>query len=296
MSAKIIESVPNFSAGLNYDTVTHIVNVFQNCKGIKVLDFSSDPDHNRMVVTVVGEPKIVSKVIIDAVGTAIREIDLNTHSGQHPRIGAADVIPFIPLQGMSIEEADIVAKQTGEKIASLYNLPVYLYEMSASEPHRQNLADVRRGGFEGLAKKMALPEWKPDFGPSIPHPTAGATVIGARKPLIAFNVNLNTENLDIARSIARSIRATNGGFACCKALGIKLKSKNVVQVSVNLTDYTQTTVYQIVETIKQEAFKYGISICGTELIGLIPIQALVDSAVASIDLKDFSNKKILDFW
>jgi len=291
---KIIESVPNFSEGRNKNKIERIADVFRNRTGVKLVDYSADVDHNRMVVTAIGQPDAVSKAIIDAVGTAIREIDLNNHFGQHPRIGAVDVIPFIPLKGMTMAEANLIATTTAKTISDKFQLPVYLYEYSASSPLRKNLADVRKGEFEGLKEKMKLPEWQPDYGTATPHPTAGATAVGARKPLIAFNVNLNTDRLDIACNIARKIRASNGGLPCCKALGMELKSKNIVQVSINLTDYTQTSLFQIVEAIKQEAAIYGVSTENCELIGLLPAQAIIDTAASYLDLENFSVNQILE--
>jgi len=291
---KIIECVPNFSEGRNSGKIERIVNAFRGKENIKLLDYSSDIDHNRMVVTAIGEPDAMKATVVEAVGIAIREIDLTKHEGQHPRIGAADVIPFIPIKGMNLEEADILAKETAKILAEKYALPIYLYEKSASAEHRQNLAAIRKGGFEGLIEKMKLPEWKPDFGPAERHPTAGASVVGARMPLIAFNVNLNTNRLEIADKIAKKIRFTGGGLRFCKAIGIELKSRNQVQVSMNLTDYTQTTIYQAVEMIRFEAQRYDITISGSELIGLLPLQAVADTAAYYLGLENFSMKQILE--
>jgi glutamate formiminotransferase len=294
MTDKIIECVPNFSEGRDREKIERIVNAFRGKTGVKLLDYSSDGDHNRMVVTAIGEPDAVCRAVVEATGIAIAEIDLNLHSGQHPRIGAADVIPFIPLRGMNLQEADTVAKNCAAMLAENYALPIFLYEYSASAEYRRNLAEIRKGGFEGLAEKMKLPEWKPDFGESKPHKTAGAAVVGARKPLIAFNVNLDTDNLEIAKAIARKIRFSNGGLPFCKALGMELKSQNKVQVSMNLTDYTQTSIYQVVEAIKRDAAKFGVSVAGSELIGLLPLQALTDVAVSYLGLSDFSETRILE--
>jgi glutamate formiminotransferase len=291
---KIIECVPNFSEGRDLEKIERIVNAFRSKENIKLLDYSNDKDHNRMVVTVIGEPEAMKAAIIEAVGTAVREIDLTRHEGQHPRIGAADVIPFIPLKGMSLEEADASAKDTARMLAEKYALPIYLYEQSASAEHRQNLAAIRKGEFEGLTRKMKHPEWKPDFGPDKRHPTAGASVIGARIPLIAFNVNLNTDKLEIADKIAKKVRFTGGGLRCCKAMGVELKGQNKVQVSMNLTDYTQTGIYQAVEMIRFEAQRYGVTISGSELIGLLPLQALVDTASYYLGMENFSMRQILE--
>jgi glutamate formiminotransferase len=291
---KIIECVPNFSEGRDLEKVERIVSAFRAKENIKLLDYSNDKDHNRMVVTVIGEPEAIRKAIIEAVGIAVKEIDLTKHKGQHPRMGAVDVIPFIPIKGISVEEADALAKETGKIIAEKYQLPVFLYEKSASADHRQNLATIRKGEFEGWIEKMKLPEWKPDFGPEQRHPTAGVVAVGTRMPLIAYNVNLNTNQLEIADKIATKVRFLGGGLRFCKAMGVELKEKNQVQVSMNLTDYTKTSIYQAVEMIRFEAHRYGVSIAGCELIGLVPLQAVIDTASYYLGLEDFSMKQILE--
>ena len=291
---KIIECVPNFSEGCDLEKIERIVNAFRAKENVKLLDYSSDKDHNRMVVTVIGEPEAIKNCVVEAVGVAIELIDLTKHKGQHPRLGAADVIPFIPIKGMTIEDADALAKEVGKTLAEKYRLPIYFYEKSASATHRQNLAAIRKGEFEGLAEKMKLPEWKPDLGPDKPHSTAGASVVGARTPLIAFNVNLNTTRFEVADKIAKKIRFIGGGLRFCKAMGVDLKEQGMMQVSMNLTDYTQTTIYQAVETIRFEAQRYGVSIAGCELIGLVPLQAVVDTASYYLGLEGFSTKQILE--
>ena len=293
---KIIECVPNFSEGRDLEKVERIVNVFRAKQDIKLLDYSNDKNHNRMVVTAIGTPETMKKTIIEAVGVAIKEIDLTQHTGQHPRMGAADVIPFIPIKGISLEEADIFAKEVGKSLAEKYQLPIYLYEKSASAAHRQNLANVRKGEFEGLTEKMKSQEWKSDFGPEERHPTAGAAIVGARMPLIAFNVNLQTTDLEIADKIAKKIRFIGGGLRFCKAIAIDLKDQNKVQVSMNLTDYTKTSIYQVVEMIRFEAQRYGVSIAGSELIGLLPLEAVVDTASYYLGLENFSTKQILETY
>ena len=291
---KIIECVPNFSEGRDLEKIDRIVDVFRAKENVKLLDYSNDKDHNRMVVTIIGEPEAIKNSIVEAVGIAVELIDLTKHKGQHPRLGAADVIPFIPIKGMTIEEADVSAKETGKTLAEKYHIPIYFYEKSASAEYRQNLASIRKGEFEGLFEKMKLPEWKPDAGPEKPHPTAGASVVGARKPLIAFNVNLNTTRFEVADKIAKKIRFIGGGLRFCKAMGVDLKEQGLMQVSMNLTDYTQTSIYQAVEMIRFEAQRYGVSIAGCELIGLLPLQALVDTASHYLGLEGFSAKQILE--
>ena len=291
---RIVECVPNFSEGRDLEKVEKIVGVFRAKENVKLLDYSADKDHNRMVVTVVGEPEAIKNCVIEAVGVAVEIIDLTRHEGQHPRLGAADVIPFIPIKGMTLDEADALAKEVGKTLAEKYRLPVYFYEKSASADYRQNLAAIRKGEFEGLVEKMRQPEWKPDSGPEERHPTAGATVVGARMPLIAFNVNLHTTNFEIADKIAKKIRFIGGGLRFCKAMGVDLKEQGMMQVSMNLTDYTKTAVYQAVEMIRFEAARYGVSIVGCELVGLVPLQAVVDTASYYLGLEGFSAKQILE--
>ncbi|MDR2086347.1 MAG: glutamate formimidoyltransferase [Dysgonamonadaceae bacterium] len=290
----IIECVPNFSEGRDLEKVERIVDAFRAKENIKLLDYSNDKDHNRMVVTAIGEPEAMKAAVIEAVGIAVKEIDLTRHEGQHPRMGAVDVIPFIPVRGLNVQEADALAKAVGQSIADVYALPVFLYEQSASAEHRRNLAAVRKGEFEGLTEKMKLPEWKPDFGPAERHPTAGAVAVGARMPLIAFNVNLNTTKWEIADKIAKKVRFLGGGLRFCKAMGVELKEQQMVQVSMNLTDYTKTSIYQAVEMIRFEARRYGVSVAGCELIGLVPLQAVIDTASYYLGLEDFSMKQILE--
>ena len=291
---KIIECVPNFSEGRDLDKVDKIANAFRAKEGVKLLDYSTDKDHNRMVVTVVGEPEAVKKVVIEAIGIAVEIIDLNHHKGQHPRMGAVDVVPFIPIRNVSMEEAITLSKEVAKEVANKYNLPMFLYEKAASAPYRENLATIRKGEFEGLKEKMALPEWKPDFGPDQPHPTAGATVIGARMPLVAYNVNLNTDKLEIADAIAKKVRFLGGGLRFCKAMGVELNERGIVQVSMNLTDYTKTAIYRAHELVRIEANRYGVSIVGAEIIGLVPMDALIDTATYYLGLENFSTKQVLE--
>lgn len=291
---KIVECVPNFSEGRDLEKVEKIANAFRAKEGVKLLDYSTDKDHNRMVVTVVGEPESLKKAVIEAIGIAVEIIDLNHHKGQHPRMGAVDVVPFIPIRNVSMEEAINLSKDVGREVADKYNLPVYLYEKAASAPHRENLAAIRKGEFEGLIDKMQLPEWKPDFGHAQPHPTAGATVIGARMPLVAYNVNLNTDKLEIADAIAKKVRFLGGGLRFCKAMGVELTDRGIVQVSMNLTDYTKTAIYRAHELVRIEANRYGVSIVGAEIIGLVPMDALIDTAAYYLGLEGFSTKQVLE--
>lgn len=291
---KIVECVPNFSEGRDLEKVEKIVEAFRAKEGVKLLDYSTDKDHNRCVVTVVGEPEALKEAVIAAIGKAVELIDMTKHEGQHPRMGAVDVIPFIPIRNVTIEEADKLAKDVARESAQKYNLPFFLYEKSASAPHRENLATVRKGQFEGMAEKMKDPMWKPDFGPDTIHPTAGVTAIGARMPLVAFNVNLDTNNLEIANKIARQVRHLSGGFRFVKAMGVELEERNIVQVSMNLTDYTKTAIYRVLETIRMEARRYGVNVVGTEVIGLVPMQALIDCADYYLQIENFSMDQVLE--
>lgn len=291
---QIIECVPNFSEGRDQQKIEKIVDNFRGRKGVKLLDYSADEDHNRCVVTVVGERDALRDAVIAAVGTAVEIIDLTTHSGQHPRMGAVDVIPFIPIKGVTMEECIDLSKEVGRTVAQLYSLPVFLYEKSAYAPHRENLAAIRKGEFEGMEEKIQLPEWAPDYGPKHRHPTAGTVAIGARMPLVAFNINLNTPRLDIATAISKKIRHINGGYRFVKALGVDLADRGIVQVSINMTDFTRTSLYRVFETVRFEARRWGVTIAGSEIIGLVPMQALVDTAEYYLGLEDFSIDQVLE--
>ncbi len=291
---KIMECVPNFSEGRDLEKIEKIIDKFRAKNGVKLLDYSNDTDHNRLVVTVVGEPEALKDALLEAIGQAVALIDLTKHTGQHPRMGAVDVVPFIPIRGCTMEEAVALSKEVAEKVASLYNLPVFLYEKSASAPHRENLAAIRKGEFEGMAEKIKLPEWKPDFGPAERHPTAGTVAIGARMPLVAYNVNLGTDNLAVADSIAKKIRFIGGGLRFCKAMGVELKERGIVQVSINMTDYTRTALYRAFELVRIEARRYGVPVVGSEIVGLVPMEALIDTASYYLGLEDFSLNQILE--
>lgn len=292
--SKIMECVPNFSEGRDRAKIEKIVDPFRAKAGVKLLDYSNDEDHNRLVVTVVGEPETLKSALLEAIGRAVELIDLTKHNGQHPRMGAVDVIPFIPLKGCTMEEAVALSKEVAEEVAAWYNLPVFLYEKSASAPHRENLAAIRKGEFEGMADKIKQSEWRPDFGPAERHPTAGAVAIGARMSLIAYNVNLGTSNLEIADSIARKIRFIGGGLRYCKAMGVELKERGIVQVSINMTDYTRTALYRAFELVRIEARRYGVTVVGSEIIGLVPMEALIDTASYYLGLEGFSMEQVLE--
>ena len=291
---KIMECVPNFSEGRDLHKIDKIVAPFRGKQGVKLLDYSNDEDHNRLVVTVVGEPEPLRDAVLEAIGVAVELIDLNHHQGQHPRMGAVDVVPFIPIRNVTMEEAVALSKEVGKEVAKRYNLPVFLYEKSASAPHRENLAAVRKGEFEGMAEKIKQPEWHPDFGLAERHPTAGTVAIGARMPLVAYNINLNTPSLEIAHDIAKKIRFIGGGLRYCKAMGVELKDRGITQVSINMTDYTRTALYRAFELVRVEARRYGVSIVGSEIIGLVPMEALIDTASYYLGLENFSMEQVLE--
>jgi glutamate formiminotransferase len=291
---KIVECVPNFSEGKDLDKIEKIVECFRGKDGVKLLDYSNDVSHNRCVVTVVGEPKALKTAIVASVEKAVELIDLNLHQGQHPRMGAVDVIPFIPVKNITIEETDKLAKETAEEIWKKIGIPVYLYEKSASSPYRENLSNIRKGQFEGMQEKMKDEIWKPDYGLDMPHKTAGVVAVGARMPLIAYNIKLDTNNLEIADKISKQIRYLSGGFRYCKAIGVKLEERNIVEVSINLTDYSKTSIYRVFETVKMECKKYGVNVIGSEIIGLVSLQAMVDTVEYYLGLENFNIDQVLE--
>lgn len=291
---KIVQCVPNFSEGRDVKKIDRIVEPFRGKKGVKLLNYSSDEDHNRTVVTLVGEPDPLKEAVIEAMGIATKEIDMTKHEGQHPRMGATDVVPFIPIKNVTMDEAIELSKEVAKAVNEKYDLPIFLYEKSASAPHRQNLAKVRKGQFEGMEEKVKEEDWEPDFGGKKIHPTAGVTAVGARMPLVAFNVNLDTDNIDFANQIAKNVRHLSGGFRYCKGIGIELKDRGIVQVSMNMTDFTKTALYRVFELIKIEAKRYGVNVVGSEIIGLLPMEALIDTAVYYLGVEDFSMDQILE--
>lgn len=291
---KIVECVPNFSEGRDADKIEKIIGAFKGVDGVKFLDYHKDADHNRLVVTAVGEPQPLMNAVIAAVGVAIEMIDMRTQRGQHPRMGAVDVIPFIPLKNVAMEEAVALSKETAKAIWEKYGLPVFLYEASAANRKRMNLAEIRKGQFEGMAEKIKTLEWMPDFGGAQIHPTAGVVAIGARKPLIAFNINLDTDNIETAKAIARSVRHISGGLRYCKAIGIELKERGITQVSTNMTDFTKTPLYRVVELVRIEAKRYGVNVVGSEIVGLVPIEALVGVASYYMGLENFTKEQVLE--
>lgn len=291
---KTAEIVPNFSEGRDERTIAELVRTAQGVSGAALLDATSDVDHNRSVLTIAGTPDALEEAAFRLIKRASESIDMTRHKGAHPRMGAADVVPFVPLRGTTADECILASRRVAERVWEELRIPVYLYGDSASREERADLAKVRRGEFEGLSKKISTPGWEPDFGDA-PHPTAGAVAVGARRPLVAFNVELDTSDVEIARSIARAIRGSNGGYKACKALGIMLTSKGRAQVSINLVDTETTPIYRVYEAIRFEAARWGVSITGSELIGLAQSRALVECAEYYLRLHGFdSSRQVLE--
>jgi glutamate formiminotransferase len=291
---KIVECVVNYSEGRDMDKIEKIVDPYRKAENVKLLNYEADKDYNRVVVTIMGEPEAVKNSVVESVGVATELIDMTKHEGQHSRMGATDVVPFIPIKNMSMAEAVELAKETAKAINEAHNIPVFLYEKAASTPARENLAKVRKGQFEGMAEKLQDPQWHPDFGKNEIHPTAGVTAVGARMPLVAYNIDLDTQNVEIANKIARSIRHSGGGFRYIKAGGVEIKERGITQVTMNITDYTKTSVYRVFETVKMEAKRYGVNVLGSEVVGLVPMEALIDSAAYYLGLYGFSMDKVIE--
>ncbi|MCI7145415.1 MAG: glutamate formimidoyltransferase [Clostridiales bacterium] len=285
--AKIIESVPNISEGRNREVIEACVDQIRNTPGCTLLDYSSDETHNRSVITYMGSPEACEEASVKLAKKAVELIDLTKHEGGHPRMGCVDVMPFIPIKDATTEDCDELAKKVGARIAEEADLPVFLYEDSASAPHRKNLAKIRKGQFEGMAEKVKEDKWIPDFGGQRIHPTGGVVAVGARPPLIAFNINLGTDDEGIAKKIANIIREVKGGFKCVKAMGLLLEDRNVAQVSINMTDFRVTPLHRVLELVRREAARYGVNVIGTEIIGLAPMQAFLDAADYYLQIEDF---------
>jgi len=292
---RLVECVPNFSEGRDLAKIEAIVAAMREVPGVFVLDRESDPDHNRSVVTLAGEPEAVAEAALRGVGKAAELIDLTKHSGAHPRLGATDVLPFVPIEGVSIEECIVLAKRLGREIWNRYKIPVYFYEAAAQRPDRTNLENVRKGQFEGLREEVLKnPDRSPDVGDPRLHPTAGAIVVGARKFLIAYNINLNTPDIEIAKRIAKNIRFSNGGLRYVKAMGVDLKARHIAQVSINLTDFEQTPIHRVFEMVKREAERYGVTIAGSEIVGLVPKRAIELTSDFYLQLENFSAAQVLE--
>jgi glutamate formiminotransferase len=290
----IIECIPNVSEGRRPEVVDAIAAAIRGVPGVRLLDHSSDASHNRSVFTMAGEAGPIKAAVLAMYERAIPAIDLRTHKGEHPRLGAVDVVPFVPIEGVTMDACVALAKDVGREIATRFGVPVYLYEEASANPERKNLEDIRRGEFEGLAAKMAAQGWAPDFGPATAHASAGASVIGARMPLIAYNINLNTDRLEVAKKIAAAIRHSSGGLRYVKAAGFELKDRGIVQVSMNLTNYEKTPIFRVFETVKREAERYGVAILESEIVGLIPSAALNAAAEFYLQIAGFKADQILE--
>src|ERR1700678_3359414 len=292
---RIVECVPNFSEGRDAAKIDAIIAAMLEVPGVHLLDRESDADHNRSVVTLAGEPESVAEAALRGVGKAAELIDLTKHSGAHPRMGATDVVPFIPVDGVIIEDCIALAKKVGSEIWERYKIPVYFYEAAAQRPERANLETIRKGQFEGLLAEVPKNANRaPDIGNAALHPTAGATVVGARKFLVAYNINLNTPDIEIAKKIGKNIRFSNGGLRYVKAMGVDLRARNLAQVSINMTDFEQTPLHRVFEMVKREAERYGVSIVGSEIVGLIPKRAIEITADFYLQLENFSPAQVFE--
>lgn len=290
---KIVECIPNISEGRRLDVIEEIVDEVRGVPGVVLLDYSSNPDHNRTVVSFIGEPEPVLEAAWRLVSKAAVTIDLNSHQGEHPRMGATDVVPFVPVRGILMEECVQLARALGERVGQELGIPVYLYEKAATRPERRNLAEVRRGQYEGIKESIDQPERLPDFGPAAMGP-AGAIAIGARLPLVAFNINLATTNMGVAKAIAKAIRGSSGGFVNIKALGVELSEQGMVQISMNMVDTENTPLYRAFDFVKTEAARYGVSVVGSEIVGLVPLAAMLDVAKYYLSLHEFTPDSILE--
>ena len=291
--ARLVECVPNFSEGKDKALVEKIVEEARKIKDVKLLDYSSDEDHNRSVVTMIGEPSKIKEAVLNMTKVAIELIDMTKHKGAHPRMGAVDVVPFTPVSEVTMEECVELAREVGEEIGKM-GVPVYFYEDAATKPERKNLADVRKGQYEGFFDKIKEEGWAPDKGPQQMNEKSGCTAVGARVALIAFNVNLDTDNVEIASAIAKKIRFIGGGLRFVKAIGLKLEERNITQVSMNLVNYEKSSVYQAFEMVKMEARRYGVNVVGSEVIGTVPMKSLLDAAQYYLQIEDFDINQILE--
>ncbi len=294
VARQLIECVPNFSEGRRSEVIEAIVAPFRRQKGCYLLDYRADPDHNRLVVSLVGRVEPIQEALLAASLVAVERIDLNTHRGAHPRIGAIDVIPFVPLRNIAMDECVRLAHRFGRRFHEATGVPVYFYEEAALRPQRSALEVIRKGQFEALRHDVTLPERHPDLGEPCLHPTAGATIIGARKVLIAFNVNLATDKLDVARQIARAIRSSSGGLSSVKAIGLALEGRGMVQVSMNVVDYEKNALYRIVEFIRMEARRWGVEVAETEVYGMVPAAALLDSVSYYMQTARFDPRQVIE--
>lgn len=285
--AQIVECIPNISEGRNPQVIEAVVDRVRQTPGVTLLGYSSDTSHNRTVISFLGSPQGVLEAAVALAKEAVARIDLNHHQGEHPRMGAVDVIPFVPVKEISVEECVELSRKAGQRIWEEAGLPVFLYEDSATAPHRKNLAAIRKGQFEGMAQKVLEPQWEPDFGGRTIHPTGGVVAVGCRMPLVAYNINLSTSDISIASAIAKVIRESSGGLSCVKALGVMLEDRNIAQVSINMTNLDRTPLYRVQELVRAEAARWGVHIVGAEVVGLTPMNALIDAAAYYLQLENF---------
>jgi glutamate formiminotransferase len=292
---KLVECVPNFSEGRRPEVLDAIVVAMTEVEGVRLLDREMDADHNRAVVTIVGEPEAVLEGAFRGVAKAADLIDLTKHQGEHPRMGATDVVPFVPVKGVTMDDCVELARRLGTRVGDELGIPVYYYEAACTRPERENLANVRKGQFEGLCKEIGTnPEKDPDCGPDCIHATAGAVAIGARPFLVAYNIDLGTSDVSIAKKIAKSIRHSNGGLRYVKAMGFEIKDRGIVQVSINMVNFRGTPLYRAFEMVKSEADRYGVPVIGSEIVGLVPSDALVDVAEFYLRLEHFDRGQVLE--
>lgn len=294
MWEKLVECVPNVSEGRDKAAIEAMAQAIRNVSEVRLLDVQSDPDHNRSVFTFVGTPEGVATAVLELFAAALPRIDLRVHRGEHPRMGAVDVVPFVPVRGVKMQDCVALAHKVGKEIWEKFRVPVYLYAESATRPERQDLSEIRKGEFEGFFEKIKDPNWHPDFGDPVVHPTAGVTAVGAREFLIAFNVNLGTSDLRVAKEIAKAVRFSSGGLRYVKALGMELRERGIVQVSMNLTNFRKTPLPRVLEFVRREAQRFGVPVVGTEIVGLIPEEALVQVAEYYLQLEKFSLGQVLE--
>lgn len=292
--SRILECVPNISEGTDQKKIERIIEEITSVENVKLIDYSSDRDHNRTVITFLGEPDAVLEAAHRMAVKACELIDMRNHQGAHPRMGAVDVIPLIPISGITMEEAVEMSKILAERIAKNAQIHVTLYEQSATAPNRENLADIRRGQYEGMAEKIKQKEWTPDYGPAEFNPKTGVVALGVRPPLVAFNVNLATSDVTIAKDIANAIRFAKGGFRYCKSIGLYIEETGRAQVSMNLVNPDYTTIYRVFDTVEREAQAHGTYVTDSEIVGLVPMKNLIDSAKYYLKLKDFDMGQILE--
>ena len=291
---EIIECIINISEGRNAENVEYVVESIKQTAGCFLLDCSSDADHNRTVITFIGNRPGLKQAIGELYRRALEKIDLRNHQGEHPRMGAVDVVPFVPIRDVTMEDCVAFSREVAQMIWETHKVPVYLYEDSQPVADRKNLANIRKGEFEGLPEKMKKAEWRPDFGDAAPHPSAGASVVGARMPLIAFNVNLGTSDIKIANTIAKNVRGSSGGLMCVKGMGVELKERGIVQVSMNMVNYKKSSLFRVFEMIKSEAERYGVPVVGSEIIGLCPQDALFETAEYYLRIENYTPNCILE--